>query len=121
MVHLMRISVQSDEDVYTAALALAQGERISVAEAINRLVRRGAEGRSSVANDARQNEDGFEIPHIGRKTFDHVTRCQTDRSNRRRTSIRTRMTGLLDGNLLVALRIDTHVCHEAAQRLCFLG
>ena len=62
MVHLMRISVRLDEDVYTAALALAQGERISVAEAINRLVRRGAEGRSSVAHDARQKRTASRFP-----------------------------------------------------------
>ena len=48
----MRLTVRLDEDVYTAALALAQSERISIAEAINRLVRRGVEGRSLAAHVA---------------------------------------------------------------------
>lgn len=43
----MRLTVRLDEDVYTVALALARSEQISVAEAINRLVRRGVERRSS--------------------------------------------------------------------------
>jgi len=42
----MRLSVRLDDDVYTVALALARSERISIAEAINRLVRRGVQGRS---------------------------------------------------------------------------
>jgi hypothetical protein len=33
------MTLRVDEDIYTVALALAQSERISIAEAINRLVR----------------------------------------------------------------------------------
>jgi hypothetical protein len=50
----MRITVRLDLDVYTVALALAQSERISIAEAINRLVRRAVESRSSTAHDPRR-------------------------------------------------------------------
>jgi hypothetical protein len=50
----MRLTVRLDEDVYSVALALAQSERISVAEAINRLVRRAVYTRSSSPNDARR-------------------------------------------------------------------
>ena len=50
----MRLTVRLDEDVYIVALALAQSERISIAEAVNRLVRRGVEGRSSAAHDPRK-------------------------------------------------------------------
>ncbi len=47
MVQPIRLTVLLDQDVY--ALALARSEQISVAEAINRLVRRGLERRSSAA------------------------------------------------------------------------
>jgi hypothetical protein len=50
----MRLTVRLDEDVYTVALALARSEHISIAEAINRLVRRGVQARSSTAPDARK-------------------------------------------------------------------
>jgi hypothetical protein len=50
----MRLTVRLDEDVYATALALAQSERISVAEAINRLVRRGVQTRSLNVRDARR-------------------------------------------------------------------
>jgi hypothetical protein len=50
----MRLSVRLDDDVYTVALALAHSERISIAEAINRLVRRGVQGRSLNARATHQ-------------------------------------------------------------------
>jgi predicted DNA-binding ribbon-helix-helix protein len=45
----MRLTVRLDKDVYTVAMALARSEQISVAEAVNRLVRRGLERRTSAA------------------------------------------------------------------------
>jgi hypothetical protein len=50
----MRLTVRLDEDVYTMALALARSERISIAEAINRLVRRGVQTRPSKPRGARK-------------------------------------------------------------------
>jgi hypothetical protein len=58
----MRTTVRLDEDVYIVALALAQSERISIAEAINRLVRRGVEGRSSAAHDPRRKRTVSSFP-----------------------------------------------------------
>ncbi len=58
----MRLTVRLDEDVYTVALALAQSERISIAEAVNRLVRRGVEGRSSAAHDPRRKRTASSFP-----------------------------------------------------------
>lgn len=57
----VRLTVRLDQDVYTVALALARSEQISVAEAINRLVRRGLERRSSASlSKPRKNAaDGF--------------------------------------------------------------
>jgi antitoxin component of RelBE/YafQ-DinJ toxin-antitoxin module len=50
----MRLTVRLDEDVYTAALALADSERISIAEAINRLVRRAVQTRPLPPKDTRR-------------------------------------------------------------------
>jgi len=58
----MRLSVRLDEDVYTAALALAKSERISIAEAINRLVRRGVEGRPKAAHDTHRKRTASRFP-----------------------------------------------------------
>jgi hypothetical protein len=58
----MRLTVRLDEDVYTVALALAQSERISIAEAINRLVRRAVEGRSLAAHHARRERTASRFP-----------------------------------------------------------
>ena len=58
----MRLTVRLDKDVYTVALALARSEQISVAEAINRLVRRGLERRSSAALGERRKNAAFGFP-----------------------------------------------------------
>lgn len=58
----MRLTVRLDKDVYTVALALARSEQISVAEAINRLVRRGVERRSSAALGKRRKNAGVGFP-----------------------------------------------------------
>jgi hypothetical protein len=58
----MRLTVRLDEDVYTVALALAQSERISIAEAINRLVRRGVEPRLLVPPAAQRNRIASRFP-----------------------------------------------------------
>jgi hypothetical protein len=58
----MRLTVRLDEDVYTVALALSQSERISIAEAINRLARRGVEGRSLGPHDARRKRTASRFP-----------------------------------------------------------
>jgi hypothetical protein len=58
----MRLSVRLDDDVYTVALALAHSERISIAEAINRLVRRGVQGRSLNAHNTRQKRNLSRFP-----------------------------------------------------------
>jgi len=38
---------------------------------INRLVRRGVEGRSAAAHDPLRTEDCFELPHLSGQTVDH--------------------------------------------------
>jgi hypothetical protein len=58
----MRLTVRLDEDVYTVALALAQSERISIAEAINRLVRRGVESRSLIVHDPHRKRTASRFP-----------------------------------------------------------
>lgn len=58
----MRLSVRLDDDVYTVALALAHSERISIAEAINRLVRRGVQGRSLNAHDTHRKRTPSRFP-----------------------------------------------------------
>jgi hypothetical protein len=58
----MRLSVRLDDDVYTVALALAHSERISIAEAINRLVRRGVQGRSLNAQDTHRKRTTSRFP-----------------------------------------------------------
>ena len=58
----MRLAVRLDEDVYTVALALAQCERISIAEAINRLVRLGVESRSLAAHAQRRKRSASRFP-----------------------------------------------------------
>jgi hypothetical protein len=58
----MRLTIRLDEDVYTMALALAQSERISIAEAINRLVRRGVESRSLAAHARRRKRTASRFP-----------------------------------------------------------
>jgi hypothetical protein len=58
----MRLTVRLDEDVYTVALALAQSERISIAEAINRLVRRGLESRSLTVRDPHRKRTACRFP-----------------------------------------------------------
>ena len=58
----MRLSVRLDDDVYTVALALAHSERISIAEAINRLVRRGVQGRSLNARDTHRKRTPSRFP-----------------------------------------------------------
>jgi hypothetical protein len=44
---MVRLTVRLDQDVYAIALALSRSEHISLAEAINRLVRKGTEHRFS--------------------------------------------------------------------------
>jgi hypothetical protein len=58
----MRLTVRLDEDVYTVALALAQSERISIAQAINRLVRRGVESRSLTVHDPHRKRTASRFP-----------------------------------------------------------
>jgi hypothetical protein len=59
----MRLSVRlDDDDVYTLALALANSERISIAEAINRLVRRGVQRRSLNAHDTHRKKTPSRFP-----------------------------------------------------------
>ena len=58
----MRLTVRLDKDVYTVALVLARSEQISVAEAINRLVRRGLEQRSSAALGQRRKNAAIGFP-----------------------------------------------------------
>jgi hypothetical protein len=58
----MRLSVRLDDDVYTVALALAHSERISIAEAINRLVRRGVQGRSLNPHDTHRKRTSSRFP-----------------------------------------------------------
>lgn len=58
----MRLTVRLDEDVYTVALALADSERISIAEAINRLVRRAVQTRSLTPKDARRKRAHSRFP-----------------------------------------------------------
>jgi antitoxin component of RelBE/YafQ-DinJ toxin-antitoxin module len=58
----MRLTVRLDEDVYTAALALADSERISIAEAINRLVRRAVQTRPLPPKDTRRKRAQSRFP-----------------------------------------------------------
>jgi len=57
----MRLTVRLDDDVYTAALALAQSERISIAKAINRLARLAIQG-TSPKRPARQGQSLSRFP-----------------------------------------------------------
>jgi hypothetical protein len=72
----MRITVRLDQDVYTVALALAQSERISIAEAINRLVRRAVESRSSAAHDPRRKRIASGFPTSAGKRL--ITSCDVE-------------------------------------------
>jgi hypothetical protein len=69
----MRLSVRLDDDVYTVALALAHSERISIAEAINRLVRRGVQGRSLNAHNTRRRRTLSRFPTSAGKRL--ITSC----------------------------------------------
>ena len=69
----MRLSVRLDDDVYTVALALAHSERISIAEAINRLVRRGVRGRSLNTHDAHRKRTPSRFPTSAGKRL--ITSC----------------------------------------------
>ena len=69
----MRLSVRLDDDVYIVALALAHSERISIAEAINRLVRRGVQGRSLNAHDTHRKRISSKFPTSAGKRL--ITSC----------------------------------------------
>jgi hypothetical protein len=75
----MRLSVRLDDDVYTVALALAHSERISIAEAINRLVRRGVQGRSLNARATHRNRTPSRFPtSAGKRLITSLDVAQID-------------------------------------------
>jgi hypothetical protein len=59
---LLRLTVRLDKDVCTVAMALTRSEQISVAEAINHLVRQGLERRSSAALGKRRKNAAVGFP-----------------------------------------------------------
>ena len=85
----MRLTVRLDEDVYTVALALAQSERISIAEAINRLVRRGVESRWLTVHAQRRKRSASRFPTsagkrlITSRDVEQIDAAEDQRASRR--------------------------------------
>ena len=104
----MRLTVNLEPDLYALAVSLAKAEDCSISAAVNRLLRRSLADEARPGARPRRRNDF--LVSKGREPVTADTVARTEAGGRRR------MTWLLDGNVLVALVIDSHVHHDRAHR-----